>query len=46
MLTSNVIVIYRLKILNGVSMEFMEFLNEDAKKKKMDTFCISGVGPF
>ena len=29
---------YRLKILDGISMEFMECLNEDAKKK--NTFSV------
>ena len=38
-------VISRLKILNGTSMEFLECLNEDIKNKK-DTFCTKGVGPF
>ena len=32
-----IVMISRLKILNGISMEFMECLNEDAQKKK-DTF--------
>ena len=41
MLISDVMVISRLKILNSISMEFMECLNEDAKKKK-GTFCTSG----
>ena len=42
MLVSEVMVIYRLKILNnGISMEFMECLNKDTKKK-----CTKGVGPF
>ena len=45
MLVSNVIVICGLKILNGISMEFMDYLNKDAKKK-MDIFCVSGVGLF
>ena len=44
MLVSHYMVNSRLKILNGISMEFMEYLNEDAKEK--DTFCTSGVGPF
>ena len=45
MVVSEVIVISRLKILNGISMEFMECLNEDVKKKK-DTFCTLGVMAF
>ena len=32
----------QLKILNDIPLEFMECLNEDAKKK--DTFCKPGVG--
>ena len=34
MLVLEVMVISRLKILNGISMEFMECLYEDAKQKK------------
>ena len=34
MLVLEVMVISMLKILNGVSMEFMECLNENAKKKR------------
>ena len=35
-------VISRLKILNGISMEFMECLNEDAKKEKKGHFLYIG----
>ena len=43
MLVSNVIVFLSLKILNGISMEFVKCLNKDAKKKKKkDTFCTAG----
>ena len=41
MLVSDFMVNSRLKILNGICMEFMECLNKDAKKK--DTFCTSEV---
>ena len=43
MLVSDLMVNSRLKIyiLNDLSMEFMERLNEDAKN---DTFCSLGVG--
>ena len=34
MLVSEVMVISRLKILNGISMKFIECLNKDVKKKK------------
>ena len=45
MLISDVIVFLSLKILNSISMEFVKYLNKDAKKKKKDTFCIySRVG--
>ena len=46
MLASDFVVNCRLKILNGISMESMECLNEDAQKKKKenDTFGISQVG--
>ena len=33
-----------LKILKGISVECMECLNKDAKKKKKDRFCTSQVG--
>ena len=34
MLVSDFLVNSRLKILNGICMEFMEYLNKDAKKKE------------
>ena len=45
MLVLEVMVISRLEILNGISMEFMECLNEDVKKRK-DIFCTLGIRPF
>ena len=48
MLTSDFVVNSRLKIhpvLNDNSMEFMECLNEDARKKK-GTFYMSELEPF
>ena len=49
MLVSEVMVISRVKILNGIIMEFMECPNEDTKKKKKGHFLYIGdwgVGPF
>ena len=42
MLVLDVMGISRLKILNGISMECMECLNEDVK----NIFCTLGVGAF
>ena len=48
MLVSEVMVISRLKILNGISMKFIECLNKDAKKKKKKRtlYVHLGVGLF
>ena len=42
MLVMEIIVISGLKILKGISMEFMECLDKDVMNKKKTTFCTSG----
>ena len=44
MIVSEDMVISVLKILNGISMEFMECLNKDAQKKKKGDFLYIGGG--
>ena len=44
MLVLDFMVNFRLKIVNDISVESMEYLNKKKEKKKYNNFCISGKG--